>query len=192
TAYAAEKKASDRIPSRHLFYSDARGGRATCHLHGHRLARRTFPLHRCTWRGRTAAHFRHARLVPLMAVPFFVLAGVIMEQGGISTRLIELSKALVGHFRGGLALVTVLAMLVFSGLSGAGVADVAAIGAIMIPALIGRGYSRGYAAALLGASGALGPIIPPSIIMILYAALVNQSPARMFMGGILPGITIGL
>lgn len=129
---------------------------------------------------------------PLMAVPYFVLAGVIMEQGGISTRLVDLAKALVGHFRGGIALVTVLSMMVFSGLSGSGTADVAAIGSIMIPALLARGYTRGYAAALVGASGALGPIIPPSIIMILYAALVNQSPAKMFIGGILPGIAIGL
>lgn len=129
---------------------------------------------------------------PLMAVPYFVLAGVIMEQGGISTRLVDLAKALVGHFRGGIALVTVLSMMVFSGLSGSGTADVAAIGSIMIPALLARGYTRGYAAALVGASGALGPIIPPSIIMILYAALVNQSPAKMFIGGIMPGLSIGV
>jgi len=129
---------------------------------------------------------------PLMAVPYFVLAGVIMEQGGISNRLVELAKALVGHLQGGIALVTVLAMMVFSGLSGSGTADIAAIGSIMIPALIARGYTRGYAAALLGSAGALGPIIPPSIIMILYAALVNQSPAKMFLGGILPGILIGV
>lgn len=129
---------------------------------------------------------------PLMAVPYFVLAGVFMDRGGISQRLVQLATALVGHYRGGLALVTVLATMIFSGLSGSGAADVAAIGAIMIPALIRKGYSPGYAAALQGAAGALGPIIPPSIIMVLYAALVNQSPARMFLGGILPGLAIGV
>lgn len=129
---------------------------------------------------------------PLMAVPYFILAGVIMEHGGISARLIDLARSLVGHFRGGIALVTVFATMIFSGLSGSGAADVAAIGSIMIPALVARGYPRGYAAALQGAAGALGPIIPPSIIMVLYAAMVNQSPARMFLGGILPGVAIGL
>jgi C4-dicarboxylate transporter DctM subunit len=129
---------------------------------------------------------------PLMAVPYFVLAGVFMEQGGISTRLVDLAKAFVGHFKGGIALVTVFATMIFSGLSGSGAADVAAIGAIMIPALIAKGYTPGYAAALQGAAGALGPIIPPSIIMVLYAALANQSPAKMFLGGILPGLAIGI
>ena len=129
---------------------------------------------------------------PLMAVPYFILAGELMERGGISLRLVKFAVALVGRIRGGLCLAAVLASMIFAGVSGSGAADTAAIGSLTIPAMIKKGYPRGFVAALQAVAGAIGPIIPPSIVMLIYAAIANQSPARMFMGGIIPGILIGL
>lgn len=129
---------------------------------------------------------------PLMAVPYFILAGELMERGGISVRLVKFAVALVGRVRGGLSLAAVLASMIFAGVSGSGAADTAAIGSLTIPALIKKGYPRGYVAAFQAVAGALGPIFPPSIIMLIYSAIANQSPARMFLGGIVPGVLIGL
>jgi C4-dicarboxylate transporter DctM subunit len=124
----------------------------------------------------------------LMAVPFFVMAGVLMEFGGISSRIIDFAKSLVGHFTGGLALVVVVASVFFSAMTGSGVAATAAVGGIMIPALVRSGYDRDFACALQGTAGILGPLIPPSIAMVLYAIGANQSVGVMLMAGTGPGI----
>lgn len=129
---------------------------------------------------------------PLMAVPYYILAGELMERGGISARLVRFATALVGRFRGGICLVAVLSSMVFAGVSGSGAADTAAIGSLTIPAMIRKGYPRGYVAALQAVAGSIGPIIPPSIIMLIYASIANESPGRMFLGGIVPGVLIGL
>jgi tripartite ATP-independent transporter DctM subunit len=129
---------------------------------------------------------------PLMAVPYFILAGELMERGGISLRLVKFAVALVGRIRGGICLAAVLASMIFAGVSGSGAADTAAVGSLTIPAMIKKGYPRGFVAALQAVAGAIGPIIPPSIVMLIYASIANQSPARMFLGGVLPGILIGV
>lgn len=129
---------------------------------------------------------------PLMAVPYYILAGELMERGGISLRLVNFAAALVGRVRGGICLVAVLSSMIFAGISGSGAADTAAIGSLTIPAMIKKGYPPGWVAALQGVAGAIGPIIPPSIVMLIYASIANQSPARMFLGGIVPGVLIGL
>ena len=129
---------------------------------------------------------------PLMAVPYFILAGDLMERGGISLRLVKFAVALVGRIRGGICLAAVLASMIFAGVSGSGAADTAAVGSLTIPAMIKKGYPRGFVAALQAVAGAIGPIIPPSIPMVIYAAIVNVSVARMFAGGFLPGVLMGL
>lgn len=128
----------------------------------------------------------------LLAVPFFVLAGTVMEHGGISLRLVRLANCLVGHFRGGLAMVCVVSSMIFAGVSGSTAADASAVGAILIPAMLLRGYSRPFAASLQAAAATMGPIIPPSSIAIIYASIVNVSIGRLFLGGIIPGIMVGV
>ncbi|WP_126428671.1 TRAP transporter large permease [Brevibacillus marinus] len=128
----------------------------------------------------------------LMAIPFFVLAGVLMEYGGISKRLINLANALTGHWAGGLGIVTVVTSMFFAAISGSSAATVAALGSILIPAMIARGYHKNFAGAIQAAAGELGVIIPPSIPMILYGVSTETSIGKMFMGGIIPGIMIGL
>ena len=128
---------------------------------------------------------------PLMALPFFVLAGELMNKGGITTRLVEFSQALMGHFRGGLAHVNILSSILFAGLSGSAVADTSALGSTLIPAMERNGYSRRFAAAVTAASSVIGPIIPPSGIMILYAFIMNISPAALFAAGFVPGLLVG-
>lgn len=129
---------------------------------------------------------------PLMAVPFFVLAGYLMEFGGVSERLIRFAEALIGHVAGGFACVTVLACMFFSAMSGSGPATVAAIGTIMIPAMIHHGYPRPFAGAVASTGGTLGIMIPPSNPMIIYAVVANVSVTQMFIAGIIPGLMIGL
>ncbi|WP_282026437.1 TRAP transporter large permease [Limimaricola cinnabarinus] len=129
---------------------------------------------------------------PLLAIPFFILAGFLMQQGGISRRLVDLSNALVGRMTGGLAMVAIVTSLFFAAISGSGTATTAAVGSILIPAMIAKGYDRPYAASNQAASGALGVIIPPSIPLILYAVAANQSVGDMFIAGILPGIVVTL
>jgi tripartite ATP-independent transporter DctM subunit len=128
---------------------------------------------------------------PLMAIPFFILAGEAMERGGISLRMIRFATALVGHWRGGLAQVDVVGSMIFSGISGSSVADASAIGSIMEPAMIRKGYPRGFAAAIEAASAAIGPIIPPSIIMIIYGSITGVSIGALFLAGVVPGFLIG-
>ena len=129
---------------------------------------------------------------PLMALPFFLLAGEIMNRGGITTRLVEFSQALMGHLRGGLAHVNILSSMLFSGLSGSAVADTSALGSTLIPAMEKNGYTRRFAAAVTAASSVIGPIIPPSGIMIIYAYVMGESVAALFLAGIVPGVMVGL
>ena len=128
---------------------------------------------------------------PLMAVPFFMLAGELMECGGISRRLFDFAHALVGFVFGGLAMVAVVAAMFFAGISGAAAADTAAVGAVSIPAMIRKGYPRGFAAAVQAAGGTIGVIIPPSIPMIIFGVVGGVSIGRLFMGGFIPGTLIG-
>ena len=125
---------------------------------------------------------------PMLAIPLFILAGTIMEAGGITKRLIQFAEVLVGHIRGSLAHVSVVSNLFMSGVSGSGVADAAATGSALIPTMIKRGYGKGFAAAVLGASATVGPIIPPSIPMIVYGSLAGVSIGKLFLGGAIPGL----
>nr|WHW29426.1 putative TRAP transporter small permease [uncultured bacterium] len=129
---------------------------------------------------------------PLMALPFFMLAGELMNRGGITTRLVEFSQALMGHLRGGLAHVNILSSILFAGLSGSAVADTSALGSTLIPAMEKNGYTRKFAAAITAASSVIGPIIPPSGIMIIYAYVMGESVAALFLAGIVPGILVGV
>lgn len=129
--------------------------------------------------------------VPLMALPMFILAGEIMNTGGITARLVRFSQTLIGHVRGGLAHVNILTSVLFAGLSGSAVADTSALGSMLIPAMEKNGYSRSFAAAVTAASSVIGPIIPPSGIMIIYAFVMGVSPAALFAAGIVPGLMIG-
>jgi tripartite ATP-independent transporter DctM subunit len=129
---------------------------------------------------------------PLMAIPFFMLAGELMNRGGITMRLVEFSQAMMGHFRGGLAHVNVLSSMLFAGLSGSAVADTSALGSMLIPAMEKEGYTRKFAAAITAASSVIGPVIPPSGIMIIYAYVMGESVAALFLAGIVPGILVGV
>ncbi len=129
---------------------------------------------------------------PLMAIPFFMLAGELMNRAGITTRLVEFAQALIGHLRGGLAHVNILSSMLFAGLSGSAVADVSALGSMLIPAMEKQGYTRRFATAVTAASSIIGPIIPPSGIMIIYAYVMGESVAALFLAGVVPGILIGL
>lgn len=127
---------------------------------------------------------------PLLAVPLFVLSGVIMEYGGLSRRLIDAAKAFVGHITGGLPAVALLATAVFAMLSGSGPATVAAIGGIMIPAMIREGYSRPYSAAVLATAGGVGIVLPPSIPLVIYGITTSTSIGDLFIAGFIPGFII--
>ena len=129
---------------------------------------------------------------PLMALPFFMLAGEIMNRGGITLRLVEFSQAFMGHLRGGLAHVNILSSILFAGLSGSAVADTSALGATLVPAMEKNGYTRRFAAAITAASSVIGPIIPPSGIMIIYAYVMGESVAALFLAGIVPGVLVGV
>ena len=128
---------------------------------------------------------------PLAAIPFFILAGNLMETGGISRRLVEFAKSLVGGVQGGLPMTCVLTCMIFAAVSGSSVATTFAIGAILIPALIKHGYPTAYAAALQASSAELGVIIPPSIPMILYGVSAEVSVGELFIAGFGPGLFIG-
>jgi TRAP-type transport system large permease protein len=129
---------------------------------------------------------------PLMAVPFFMLAGELMNKGGITERLVDFAHSMMGHLRGGLAHVNVLSSMLFAGLSGSAVADTSALGSMLIPAMEKQGYTRRFAAAITAASSVIGPIIPPSGIMIIYAYVMGESVAALFLAGIIPGILVGV
>jgi tripartite ATP-independent transporter DctM subunit len=129
---------------------------------------------------------------PLAAIPFFILAGNLMETGGISQRLVDFARSLVGGIQGGLPMTCVLTCMIFAAVSGSSVATTFAIGAILIPALIRRGYPVSYAAALQATSAELGVVIPPSIPMILFGVAAEVSIGELFIAGVLPGIFIGI
>jgi len=129
---------------------------------------------------------------PLLAVPFFILAGELMNSGGITARIVRFSQSLVGHVRGGLAHVNILSSMLFAGISGSAVADASAIGKMMVPAMEANGYKRSFAAAVTAAAAVVGPIIPPSGIMILYGFVMNVSIGALFAAGIVPGVMMGL
>jgi len=129
---------------------------------------------------------------PLLAVPFFMLAGALMESGGISRRLVNFASALVGFIHGGLAQVTIIASMFFAGISGAAAADTAAVGTLMIPEMEKRRYDKGFAAAIQAAAGSIGVIIPPSIPMVIYGVLASTSIGALFLGGIGVGLLVGI
>ncbi|HUT73151.1 MAG TPA: TRAP transporter large permease [Desulfatiglandales bacterium] len=132
------------------------------------------------------AHF------PYLAVPLFVLAGMLMETGGISRRIVDLSNALVGHIRGGMGMVVMVATILFSDISGSSAADTAAIGSVMIPAMKKRGYNPSFAAALVTSAGGMGVLIPPCLTMVVFGSLTNTSIGALFLAGFVPGISMGL
>ena len=127
---------------------------------------------------------------PIMALPAFILAGALMEYSGISRRLVTLAEAIAGPATGGLAGATVLACLFFGAISGSGPATTAAVGMLMIPAMINRCYDKGYASAITASAGGLGVVIPPSIPMVIYGVSGNQSISKLFIAGFIPGLLI--
>jgi len=129
---------------------------------------------------------------PMMAIPFFMLAGALMDTGGISTRLVRFSNYLVGWIQGGLAHVVIVASCFFAGITGSAVADASAIGSTLIPLMKKRGFPVLFSATVVAAAGVVGPIIPPSIPMVIYGVMAGVSIGALFMGGFIPGIMIGL
>ena len=127
----------------------------------------------------------------LLAIPFFILAGNIMEKAGISERLINLAEACVGHVKGGLAIVCVVVACFFAAISGSGPATVAALGLVLIPGMIKTGYNAPFSAALMGCAGAIGVIIPPSITFVVYGSIADTSIGDLFKAGVLPGLIMG-
>ena len=128
----------------------------------------------------------------IMAVPLFMLAGKLMLKGGMSKRTVDFATELFGFIKGGLAIISVAASMVFAGVSGSSTADTAAIGSIMLPAMKERGYNMKFATALQAAAGSIGPVIPPSILMIIIGYTTDTSIAQLFLGGIIPGVLIGV
>lgn len=129
---------------------------------------------------------------PLLAIPFFILSGTVMERGGISRALVDLGQAVMRGVRGGLGMAAVLASMIFAGISGSAVADASAVGSMTIPAMLRHGYKRGFTASLMACAGALGPIIPPSLLVIIYASIMELSVGAMFLSGVVPGVLIGV
>ncbi|MDY4611659.1 MAG: TRAP transporter large permease [Sphaerochaetaceae bacterium] len=136
--------------------------------------------------------FTQADSFSLMAIPFFILAGNLMDKGGISNKLVNLSTEIVGQIRGGLAMVCVLACMLFGAISGSGAAASAAIGAVLFPALCEAKYDKPFSTALIATSGPLGIVIPPSIVMVVYATSANVSVGNLFLAGYIPGILLGI
>ena len=128
----------------------------------------------------------------LIAVPMFFLAGIVMERGGLSRRLVDVAEAMIGGIRGGLGMVTILASMFFSAISGSGPATTAAVGGVMVPSLLERKYPRGFAGAIVATGGTLGVMIPPSILLILYGVITGVSITGLFMAALLPGLLIGV
>ncbi|QQP91324.1 TRAP transporter large permease subunit [Skermanella sp. TT6] len=129
---------------------------------------------------------------PLMAVPFFMLAGEIMNAGGLSRRIVTIAMALIGHVRGGLGYVAILASCVMASLSGSAVADAAALGALLVPMMVRAGHDRARSAGLIASGGIIAPIIPPSIGFIIFGVAANVSITKLFLAGIVPGLLLGL
>lgn len=129
---------------------------------------------------------------PLMAIPFFMLAGNLMSSGGIAKRIVDFADTLLGWIQGGLCIVTTIACMFFAAISGSAMATTSAIGGFMIPEMEKRGYSRPFSAALAASAGTIGVIIPPSIPFVIYAVVVGESISDLFMAGIVPGILMGV
>ena len=129
---------------------------------------------------------------PIMAIPFFVFAGELMGGGGISKRLLDVANVFFGRIRGGLAIVTVVVCMFFAAISGSGSATVAAVGGMVVPTMLEKGYDKKFVLALIAAAGSIGVIIPPSIPMVVYSVTVNSSVSSLFLAGFIPGILIGL
>jgi tripartite ATP-independent transporter DctM subunit len=128
----------------------------------------------------------------LLAIPFFMLAGELMSAGGLSQRLVRVADVFVRHLPGGLGLVVIVAALIFAAISGSAPATTAAIGAVMVPAMAERGYSKAYATALVVSAGVLAPLIPPSIAFVIWGVIAEQSISKLFLSGILPGLLMAL
>jgi tripartite ATP-independent transporter DctM subunit len=128
----------------------------------------------------------------LAAIPLFILSGELMNAGGITTRLVLFSKTAIGHIRGGLSMVAVLVNILMAGVSGSAVADASSTGTVLIPAMKKDGYDIDYAAALIASAATIGPIIPPSVPMIVFAIVGNVSVGRLFLGGVIPGLMMGI
>jgi tripartite ATP-independent transporter DctM subunit len=128
----------------------------------------------------------------LLAIPFFILAGNLMNYGGITQRIFDFARALVGHIRGGLGHVNVVASMIFSGMSGAAVADAAGLGVVEMKAMTENGYDREFSAAITAASSTIGPVIPPSIPFVVYGSMASVSIVKLFMAGFVPGFLMGL
>lgn len=129
---------------------------------------------------------------PLLAIPFFMLAGNLMRSGGIARRLVDFFQSIIGHVTGGLGMVTIVVCMFFAAISGSAVATVSAVGAFMIPEMVKHGYSKSFAAAITAAAGTIGVIIPPSIPFVIYGVVANASITKMFTAGILPGVLMGV
>ena len=134
--------------------------------------------------------FSQISVFSLLAMPLFILAGELMNRGGVTKSLIDLSMALIGRMRGGLGHVNIMTSVFFAGISGSAVADAAALSNTLVPAMRERGYTAEYAGAITAASSIIGPIVPPSIILIFYGALMQTSVAALFVAGILPGLVL--
>ena len=129
---------------------------------------------------------------PLLAIPFFILAGNLMNTGGITDRLVTFARALVGHIIGGLAHVVVVTNMIMAGMSGSGVADAAGTGTVLIPAMKKAGYGVSFSAAIVGSASTIGPIIPPSIPFVIYGSIASASIGRLLLGGAVPGTLMGI
>jgi tripartite ATP-independent transporter DctM subunit len=129
---------------------------------------------------------------PMLAIPLFILAGELMSAGGITRRLVRFSNSLVGHIKGGVGMSSIIASMIFAGISGSAVADASATGSILVPAMVERRYDPGLAAVIEGCSSSLGPIIPPSVLMVLYGSITGVSIGGLFLAGVIPGILIGI
>ena len=128
----------------------------------------------------------------IMAIPFFILAGTLLTQGGVARRMIHFATTMVGHLYGGLALAGIIACALFAAISGSSVATVAAIGSIILPEMVERGFPKRFAAGVITTSGALGILVPPSIVMVLFAVSTNTSVGKLFAAGVLPGLVLAL
>lgn len=134
--------------------------------------------------------FHTMHVYPLLAVPFFILAGAFMTTGGVARRMIDFANAIVGHFRGGLAMAALLASAFFAAVSGSAPATVVAVGSVMIVGMINSGYSKNFSAGVICNAGTLGILIPPSLVMVVYGAITESSIGKLFIAGIVPGIVM--
>src|ERR1700710_1748215 len=129
---------------------------------------------------------------PLMAIPFFMLAGELMNKGGLAKRIVNVALVAVGHLRGGLGYVTILASCILASLSGSAAAGGAALGALLVPMMVAAGHSRASSAGLVAAGGIIAPVIPPSIGFVIFGVAANVSISKLFLAGIFPGLLLGV